>query len=124
MKKLFLSTLIITALFSCKKTENADTNTQENQTEKIDSVASTATETLVANIKIVNQNQLTTLVAPKKNDTIYMLPISLQLGATLYERNSAFCRKNERIERKTREIYLRKCRCKRRLEHQSKRFRR
>ena len=68
MKKLFLSTLILTALFFCKKTENADTNTQENQTEKIDSVASTAPIESEANIKIVDQNQLTTLVAPKKNE--------------------------------------------------------
>ena len=72
MKKLFLSTLILIALFSCKKTENADTNTQENQTEKIDSVASTAPIESAANIKIVDQNQLTTLVAPQKNDTIYV----------------------------------------------------
>ena len=82
MKKLFLSTLIITALFSCKKTENADTNTQENQTEKIDSVASTAPIESTANIKIVDQNQLTTLVTPKKM-TPSMLPISLQLGVLL-----------------------------------------
>ncbi len=72
MKKLFLSTLIFTALFSCKKSENADTITQENQPKKTDSVEITAPVESTTNIKIVNQDQLKNLITSHKNDTIYV----------------------------------------------------
>ncbi len=39
MKKLIFSTLILTALFSCKKNETADQLTEETTTETVDSSA-------------------------------------------------------------------------------------
>ena len=50
MKKLFFSTLILAAIFSCKKNETAEHLAQENSTvEKIDSTTTKqTTETLVA----------------------------------------------------------------------------
>ncbi len=39
MKKLIFSTLILTALFSCKKNETPDQLTEETTTETVDSAA-------------------------------------------------------------------------------------
>lgn len=74
MKKLFFSTLILAAIFSCKKNETAEHLAQENSTaEKIDSTTTKqTTETSVADMKVVNTTQITNLIAPKKNDTIYV----------------------------------------------------
>lgn len=74
MKKLFFSTLILTAIFSCKKNETAEHLAQENSTaEKIDSTTTKqTTETSVADMKVVNTTEITNLIAPKKNDTIYV----------------------------------------------------
>lgn len=74
MKKLFFSTLILAAIFSCKKNETAEHLAQENSTaEKIDSTTTKqTTETSVADMKIVNTTEITNLIAPKKNDTIYI----------------------------------------------------
>lgn len=72
MKKLIFSALIFTALISCKKTENTEPEaTTENNTEIIDST-STSSKNTMSSLSVVDQNQLTTLVAPKKNDTIYV----------------------------------------------------
>lgn len=74
MKKLFFSTLILAAIFSCKKNETAEHLAQENSnTEKIDSTTTKqTTETSVADMKVVNNTEITNLIAPKKNDTIYV----------------------------------------------------
>ena len=74
MKKLFFSTLILAAIFSCKKNETAEHLAQENSTvEKIDSTTTKqTTETLVADMKVVNTTEITNLIAPKKNDTVYV----------------------------------------------------
>ncbi len=74
MKKLFFSTLILTAIFSCKKNETAEHLAQENSTaEKIDSTTTKqTTETSVADMKVVNTTEITNLIAPKKNDTVYV----------------------------------------------------
>ena len=72
MKKLIFSALIFTALISCKKTENTEPEaTAENNTEKVNST-STSSKNTMSSLSVVDQNQLTTLVAPKKNDTIYV----------------------------------------------------
>ena len=66
MKKLIFSALIFTALISCKKTENTEPEaTTENNTEIIDST-STSSKNIMSSLSVVDQNQLTTLVAPKK----------------------------------------------------------
>lgn len=74
MKKLFFSTLILAAIFSCKKNETAEHLAQENSnTEKIDSTTTKqTTETSVADMKVVNNTEITNLIAPKKNDTVYV----------------------------------------------------
>ena len=74
MKKLFFSTLILAAIFSCKKNETAEHLAQENSTvEKIDSTTTKqTTETLVADMKVANTTEITNLIAPKKNDTVYV----------------------------------------------------
>ena len=72
MKKLIFSALIFTALISCKKTENTEPEaTAENNTEKVNST-STSSKNTMSSLSVVDENQLTTLVAPKKNDTIYV----------------------------------------------------
>ena len=68
MKKLIFSTLILTALFSCKKNETPDQLTEETTTETVDSSAVTPANALPE----VNQEQLKAMVAPQKNDTIYV----------------------------------------------------
>ena len=68
MKKLIFSTLILTALFSCKKNEAPDQLTEETTTETADSSAVTPANALPE----VNQEQLKAMVAPQKNDTIYV----------------------------------------------------
>lgn len=69
MKKLFFSTLLFAALLSCKKNDNSDQITEEeNAVENVKNNDKTA----VANMKVVSQEQLTNLVAPKKNDTVYV----------------------------------------------------
>ena len=68
MKKLIFSTLILTALFSCKKSETPDQLTEETTTETVDSAAVTPANALPE----VNQEQLKAMVAPQKNDTIYV----------------------------------------------------
>ncbi|MFN3271669.1 MAG: TlpA family protein disulfide reductase [Cloacibacterium caeni] len=68
MKKLIFSTLILTALFSCKKNEAPNQLTEETTTETVDSAAVTPANALPE----VNQEQLKAMVAPQKNDTIYV----------------------------------------------------
>lgn len=68
MKKLIFSTLILTALFSCKKNESPNQLTEETTTETVDSSAVTPANALPE----VNQEQLKAMVAPQKNDTIYV----------------------------------------------------
>ena len=68
MKKLIFSTLILTALFSCKKNEAPNQLTEETTTETVDSSAVTPANALPE----VNQEQLKAMVAPQKNDTIYV----------------------------------------------------
>lgn len=68
MKKLIFSTLILTALFSCKKNETPDQLTEETTTETVDSSAVNPANALPE----VNQEQLKAMVAPQKNDTIYV----------------------------------------------------
>ena len=68
MKKLIFSTLILTALFSCKKNETPDQLTEETTTETVDSSAVTPANALPE----VNQELLKAMVAPQKNDTIYV----------------------------------------------------
>ena len=72
MKKLFFSTLILAAIFSCKKNETAEHLAQENSTaEKIDSTTTKqTTETSVANMKVVNTTEIISLIAPKKNEAL------------------------------------------------------
>lgn len=73
MKKLIFSTFIIAALFSCKKNENADQLENQTTTENIESTSQPMpTEDKVANMKVVNQEQLANLISNKKNDTIYV----------------------------------------------------
>ena len=68
MKKLIFSTLILTALFSCKKNEAPDQLTEETTTETVDSAVVISANALTE----VNQEQLKAMVAPQKNDTIYV----------------------------------------------------
>ena len=70
MKKLIFSSIILVALVSCKKNNEAPDQLQENttSTSQVDSVAAKPESSLSE----VNQEQLTALVAPKKNDTIYV----------------------------------------------------
>ena len=68
MKKLIFSTLILTALFSCKKNEAPNQLTEETTTETVDSAAVTPANALPE----VSQEQLKAMVAPQKNDTIYV----------------------------------------------------
>lgn len=73
MKKLIFSTFIIATLFSCKKNENANQLENQTTTENIESTSQPMpTEDKVANMKVVNQEQLTNLISNKKNDTIYV----------------------------------------------------
>ena len=68
MKKLIFSTLILTALFSCKKNEAPNQLTEETTTETVDSSAVTPANALPE----VNQEQLKAMVAPQENDTLYV----------------------------------------------------
>ena len=68
MKKLIFSTLILTALFSCKKNEAPNQLTEETTTETVDSAVVISANALTE----VNQEQLKAMVAPQKNDTIYV----------------------------------------------------
>lgn len=70
MKKLIFSSIILATLVSCKKNnETPDQLIEETTTkETIDSVVTNSANSLSE----VNQDQLTALVAPKKNDTIYV----------------------------------------------------
>lgn len=70
MKKLIFSSIILIALVSCKNKNEAPDQLQENSTatEKVDSAAAKPANSLAE----VNQEQLTAMVAPQKNDTIYV----------------------------------------------------
>lgn len=69
MKKFILSTSILAVLFSCKKNETADQlETKETPTVILDSTIATPT----GNLSEITQQQLTALLAPKQNDTIYV----------------------------------------------------
>ena len=93
MKKLFFSTLILAAIFSCKKNETAEHLAQENSTvEKIDSTTTKqTTENLVADMKVVNTTEITNLIAPKKKRHHICYQFFCNLVRTLYEGNSSFC---------------------------------
>lgn len=69
MKKIFLSAIIATTLFSCKKEAE---KTEENLTEK-DSIANVTPESLpsTASLKTLNPQETTDFLQ-KKNDTLYV----------------------------------------------------
>lgn len=70
MKKLILSALISSALFSCKKNESNDNESiTEKKIKVIDSTTSSSSQNILPE---VNQEQLANLVSAKKNDTLYV----------------------------------------------------
>lgn len=73
MKKLILSTLIFSVMFSCKKNDSADQIQETSSTENTDSTTQLKPmETNIATMKVLDQEQLANLVSSKKNDTIYV----------------------------------------------------
>ena len=94
MKKLIFSTLILTALFSCKKSETPDQLTEETTTETVDSSAVTPVNALPE----VSQEQLKAMVAPQKNDTIYVTNFFATWCGPCMKENPHFKEKMEELK--------------------------
>ena len=76
MKKI-IAVLTVLALASCNKKEETNIQTEENNPVEITEAQESQSSTL---LKEMNQEQISEVLTPKKNDTIYVTIFSL-LGA-------------------------------------------